>query len=203
MPDVLIVADSIRSPEMRHEVPVAIPDPFVYAESAGARRVVTSSFEIPRIEELGAGLETHPYEQFGWDELLLSGLKSYEVEREIVLRACREFGVARASVPETFPLETADYLRANGIEVASDPELFIERRRVKNAFELEGIRRAQRAAEAGMTAARELLRAAERRNGSLVVHGEPLTCERVKLAVEQQFTAHGAAAEEFIVSHGA
>src|ERR1041384_3565191 len=77
------------------------------------------------------------------------------------------------------------------------------RRRVKNEAELAGIRKAQRAAEAGMDAARKLLRAAERQNGSLVVDGEPLTCERLTLAVEQGFSEHGGFADEFIVSHGA
>ena len=32
MPDVLIYGDTIRSPELRHEVPVPIPDAFLYAE---------------------------------------------------------------------------------------------------------------------------------------------------------------------------
>src|SRR4030095_4826144 len=64
------------------------------------------------------------------------------------------------------------------------------------------IRRAQRAAEAAMDAARELLRAADRQNGSLLLAGAHLTCERLKLAVEQAFTANGAFADEFIVSHG-
>jgi Xaa-Pro aminopeptidase len=74
---------------------------------------------------------------------------------------------------------------------------------VKNAAELDGIRRAQRAAEVGMDAARELLRRAESRGGNLEVDGEPLTSERVKLAVGAAFVAHGTSADEFIVSHGA
>ena len=53
-----------------------------------------------------------------------------------------------------------------------------------------------------MTAARDLLRSAERQNGTLMLEGEPLTCERIKVAVEQAFTANGAFADEFIVSHG-
>ena len=114
----------------------------------------------------------------------------------------RRFGIEQAAVPPTFPLELADHLRANGIELSSDRDQFVGRRRVKNDAELAGIRRAQRAAEAAMTAARDLLRAAERQNGDLVLDGEPLTCERIKLAVEQAFTANGAFADEFIVSHG-
>src|SRR5581483_6110842 len=68
--------------------------------------------------------------------------------------------------------------------------------------ELAGIRRAQTAAEAGMSAARELLRAAEPNGKGLLVDGEPLTSERIKAAISQAFLAHGASSGDFIVSHG-
>ena len=74
---------------------------------------------------------------------------------------------------------------------------------MKNEAELEGIRRAQGAAEAAMGAARDLMRAAERSNGSLSVDGEPLTCELLKVAIRRVFTEHGVASDDFIVSHGA
>jgi len=201
--DVLIYADSLRSPEMRHEVPLAVPDPFLYAERDGSRHVVASSFELDRMKAVAPDLELMPYEEFGLDELYAQGLSRDEIELEVVLRAVRRFGIERAAVPSTFPLEIADHLRANGIEVTADREHFVRRRRVNNEAELAGIRRAQRAAEAGMSAARDLLRAAERQNGNLVLDGKPLTCERLKVAVEQAFTANGAFADEFIVSHGA
>jgi Xaa-Pro aminopeptidase len=200
--DVLIYADSIRSPEMRHEVPLGVPDAFLYAEHDGTRHVVASSFELDRIKAVAPDLELMPYEEFGLDELYAQGLSRDEIELEVVLRAARRFGIERAAVPSTFPLEVADHLRANGIEVIADREHFVRRRRVKNEAELAGIRRAQHAAEAGMTAARELLRSAEQQNGDLVLDGKPLTCERLKMAVEQAFTANGAFADEFIVSHG-
>jgi Xaa-Pro aminopeptidase len=200
--DVLIYADSFRSPEIRHEVPLGVPDPFLYAERNGTRHVVASSFELSRIAEVDPGLQLLPYEEFGLDELYAQGLAREKIELEILLRAARRFGFEQALVPATFPLEVADHLRANGIDVKADREHFTRRRRVKNEAELAGIRRAQRAAEAGMDAAREVLRSAERQNGGLVVDGEPLTCERLKIAVEQAFTTNGAVAEEFIVSHG-
>ena len=187
---------------MRHEIPLAIPDPFLYAERDGERQVVASSFELDRLKEVAPGVDAKPLEDFGLDELYAQGLSRDEIELEVVLRATRHFGVEEAVVPATFPLELADHLRANGIQVTADRDQFVDRRRVKTEAELAGIRRAQRAAEAAMSAARELLRAVERRNGSLVLDGEPLTCERLKLAVEQAFTANGAFADEFIVSHG-
>ena len=149
MADVLIVADTIRSPELRHEVPLAVPDPFLYAEVAGKRSVVVSSLESGRIAELGTDLEVLTLEDVGIDELLTRGLDPYAHERELYLNACRHLGVQSAVTPATFPLGHADHLRANGIELEADQGFFDQRRRVKTETELAGIRRACRAVEEG------------------------------------------------------
>jgi len=203
MPDVLIVADTVRSPELRHEVPLAVPDPFLYAEVDGKRSVVVGSMEASRIEDLGTGLEVLTYEDVGVDELLKRGLDFYAHEQEMHLAACRRLGVERAVTPTTFPLGIGDHLRANAIELTADQRFFDERRRVKTEHELAGIRRACRAVEAGMAVGVDMLKSATRSNGVLTLDGEPLTCERIKLEVERAFGEHGASAEEFIVSHGA
>ncbi len=202
MPDVLIFADSVLSPEMRHEVPVMVPDPFLYADKGGKRYAAASSFEVSRIAE--AGIEAHPWEDFGYDELIAEGLPREEITwLHVNLNACRAFGIEDAVVPRSFPALVADHLRANGITLHPDYGFFADKRRVKTEAELAGIRRAQRAAEAGMGAAKEILARAERSNGSLTVGGEPLTSELVKVAIRRAFTEHGATSDDFIVSHGA
>ena len=120
----------------------------------------------------------------------------------MVLRAVRELGLTSAVVPETFPLWLGDKLRAEGIELVVDADFFAARRRVKSDAELAGMRRAQRAAEAGMDAARDLLRRAEAGANGLEVDGTALTVERVKSAMAQTFAAHGTTADEFIVAPG-
>ena len=200
MADVLIFADTIRSPELRHEVPVAVPDPFLYYERNGSKVALLSSFEVDRLREVG--IEAHPYEEYGWDELVATGKPREEVDLELSLRAAKEWGVSSAAVPSTFPLERADHLRAAGIELKVDRDLFVQRRRVKTKEELDGIKRAQKGADAAMAAARELFRRAEPQNGSVLLDGEPLTSERVKHEILRVFGEHGLAADEFIVSHG-
>jgi Xaa-Pro aminopeptidase len=106
-------------------------------------------------------------------------------------------------VPSTFPLELADRLRANGVELVVDRDFFLQRRRVKNAAELAGIRRAQKGADDAMGAARDLFRRAEPQNGAVLLDGQPLTCERVKHEILRVFGDHGLSADDFIVSHGA
>ncbi len=202
MPDVVILADTIRSATLRHEVPVAIPDPLLYVERGGERHVVVTSFEVPRLTE-GGHYILHPLEEFGLDELRTTCASYDELMDEIVVRALRGFGVEKAVVPGLFPVATADRLRVEGIELTPERALFDERRRVKNAAELAGIRRAQSAAHAGMAAARELLRSATaRRDGVLEAGGAPLTSERVKAAISAAFLDHGATGEDFVVSHG-
>lgn len=203
MTDVLIYGDTLRHPELRHEVPLPLGDPFLYAEKEGRAHILITDFEWPRIQEAGIEAELISPFALGLDELLDAGKKYWEIPLELALRAVRQIGVTDAVVPQTFPLQLADFLRGNGVELAADSEFFDSRRRVKNETELAGIRRAQRAAEAGMDAARELFRRAEQANGSLVVDGEPLTSERVKVAIQDAFGEHGCSAEEFIVSHGA
>jgi Xaa-Pro aminopeptidase len=204
MPDVLIFGDTIRHPALRHEIPLVVPDPFLYAEVGGDRHVVVSSLEISRIAELDGGLRIHPYEEFGYDDLVQSGLERGEVGLQLMVRACRALGVERALVPSEFPVELADRVRATGVVLDPNRNEFEGRRRVKSQAELAGIRRAQAAADAGMRAAAELLRRAAPSGDRVLLDGEPLTCERLKEAIRDATSRLGASAgEELIVSHGA
>lgn len=202
MPDVLIFGDTVRSPELRHEVPMVIGDPFLYLERDGRRVLAMHALEIPRVREEVPGVEILPVDSLGLDELVAEGLGWSAVELEIARRACEHVGITNAAVPATFPLELADHLRANGVEVGVDRELFETRRRAKNDTELAGIRRAQRACEAALDAARDLMRRAASNGGGLEVDGEPLTSERIKSVIERVFSEHGVEGSDMIVSHG-
>jgi Xaa-Pro aminopeptidase len=200
MTDVLIYADSMHDAAMRHEVPVPVPDPFLYIERDGDRHALVTSFEVSRLEPIG--IIAHPYEEFGYDELLAQGLPRHEVLLQTMENAVEQLGVKEAVVPPFFPVGTADRLRAKGVELTPDREFFAERRRVKNETELEGIRKAQRGTEAAMAAAREMLRAAEASNGTVTLDGEPLTSERIKTRIIEVFNEHNLASDEMIVAIG-
>jgi Xaa-Pro aminopeptidase len=191
MPDVLMFGDTIRSPELRHEVPVPVPDPFIYVERNGSRWAFVGSLEVPRMLEV-EGLEPVPLEELGVDELIAQGKRWHETAPDLILRACRRVGVQHAVAPRDFPLELADHLRANDVTVEAQGELFDCRRRRKTEAELEGIRRAQRASERAMDAIRRRLRAGE------------VTCEELRAEANEVFTACGVTTPDIvIVSHGA
>jgi Xaa-Pro aminopeptidase len=193
MPDVLIYADTFRSPELRHEVPLGVPDPFLYAEKDGVKHLVVNSMEAVRLAEVDS-YELHLWEELGIDELRSSGKRIAEIRRDLHLRGVKELGVRSAVVPETFPLWLADALRGEGVELTADGDFFDDRRRVKSEAELAGMKRAQRAAEAAMDIARELLRTRVSNGG--------LTVEEVKSAMSRVFAEHGTSADDFIVAPG-
>jgi Xaa-Pro aminopeptidase len=187
VPDVIIYGDTVRSPELRHEVPVSIPDPFVYLERNGARTAYVGSLELPRLREV-ADLKTVPLEELGLDELIGQGLSWHELTPELVLRACRAANVESVAAPRDFPLELADFLRANAIQVEARGELFDERRRVKSEAELAGIGRSQRAAERAMDAVRARLRA-----------GTPVTCEDLQGEVLRVFSEESVLVDDLVL----
>lgn len=194
MPDVLIYGDTVRSPELRHEVPIEIGDAFVYVERNGTRHVFVGSLEIPRLRELD-GLELTPIEKLGFDELVASGLSRGQLELELVLRACRQAGVDEAVVPRAFPLAAADHLRANGVGVRPDGEFFERRRRAKTPAEIEGIRRAQRGCERALDEIRRGLREEERPTSeSLRARALSAFSEAGLLVVALPIVSHGAQA---------
>jgi Xaa-Pro aminopeptidase len=173
-------------------VPVGIGDPFLYLENDGRRAATVSVLDAPKVAALG--VEIIDPITLGQDDLIAAGLDRLAVEAESCLRAAQALRITEATVPPEFPLFVADHLRANGVEVTVDDGEFVRRRRVKSEAELDGIRRAQKAADAAMGVARQLIH--ELRDG--------LTSEEVRAAMQAVAEEHGCElSDDAIVSHGA
>jgi Xaa-Pro aminopeptidase len=172
-------------------VPVGIGDPFLYLENDGRRAATVSVLDADKVSK--HGIEILEPDTLGIDELIESGLDRLTIGAEVDLRAVRALGITAASVPPDFPLFVADHLRAGGIELTVDEDEFVRRRRIKTPYELDGIRRAQRAADAAMGTAATLIR--ELRAG--------LTSEDVRAAMQAVAEEHGCElSDDVIVSHG-
>lgn len=199
MSDILIYADTERSAAMRHEIPITVADPFGYVEVGGKVYVFTSSLEEERIRAARPDAEIIEYAEVGFFELLESGLPRDQMMLEMVSRAIKKTGLTSALVDPDFPLAVADRLRADGVTLTPDHETFANRRRKKSDAELAGVRRAQKAAEAGMAAAAALLRQAVPEGDKIVIDGEPVTAEQVRAAIREACAAHGAPAPPDII----
>ena len=167
MATILLYGDTIRYPALRHEVPLEIMDPFLFVARDGQALVLTNSLEAERISRVLPDAELLVIDELGFYELLGDGMPRDEAELETATRAVRRWGIRDAAVAADLPVALADRLRDAGIRVEVDAGTVGGRRRVKNLAELAGIRRALRAAEAGMAAAETLIRGADRDDGNM------------------------------------
>ena len=154
MATILLYGDTVRYPAMRHEVGLEIIDPMLLAVENGRTSILTSSLEAARLAEARPDADLVLLDDLGFYEMLADGTPRDEAELEVVLRAVRRWGIERAVVPPDLPVAVADKLRDAGVGLDVDGKAVEARRRSKTAAELEGIRRAQRAAERGMAAGR-------------------------------------------------
>jgi Xaa-Pro aminopeptidase len=180
------------------------PDPFVTLWTPDGVHLLVSSLEYGRARSDA-------------DAASVARLADYD-HRERVAEHGRHGGRARTvaawlddrdaaavRVPERFPLGQADRLRDRRVDVETDPDDAVETVRArKTPTEVAHIRTAQRANEAAMDAAADLLRAATPDDEGRLAHdGEVLTSERVKGKVEATLLADGCGLDDTIVACGA
>ena len=195
----LLYGDTERNAALRHELPLAIMDPFVLGIVDGRTHVMASPIEADRVRAAAPDIVLHEYRELGFYELLDGDISRDQLDLELASRAVAAMGVESAVVDREFPLVVADRLRADGVELRPDPEQVDARRRAKAQGELEGIRRAQAAAEAAMAAAADVLRRAVADGDRLVLDGEPLTAEDVRAALRRACAELGAPAPPDVI----
>jgi Xaa-Pro aminopeptidase len=201
----LLYDDSLRSRELRHEIAEVVADPVTFIERDGHRILVGSSLERSTFEAREDVVDEYwATTELGARELVEDAtVPDHLVGPELVRRALERAGAARVTVPPTFPVGASDYLRMRGVEVVVDPHEWRMRRRHKTPWELEGVERAQRAADTAMLTAARMLREAEpTSNRRLRFEGELVTAELVREAMVASLLSQGAECEEILVQSG-
>ena len=205
MPTFLLYDDALRSLEVRHEVAELVVDPIIFIDHDGERIVVGSSFEEAIFEQREDVVDRFwNYHELGAEDLMRDqSFPEPLIGPELVLRALRKLGESSVRVPSSFAVVVADYLRDRGVDVVVDADAWSQRRRRKTPWEIEGIERAQRAAETAMLAAARMLREAEpTSDGLLRFEGEILTAELAREAMVAELVAQGAESENILIQSG-
>ena len=201
----LLVDDSLRSHELRHEIAEGVGDPMIFIEHDGRRILVGSILEQATFEKREDIVDEYwTFNDLGLDELVKN--ESFPKESlvdEITVRALERLGVFGVVVPGNFRLATADYLRDKGVEITVNVDEWTTRRRHKQPWEIEGIERAQRAADTAMLTAARMLRDAEpTADGHLRFEGEILTAELIRIAMQAELLDAGAYSEDILIQCG-
>ena len=201
----LHVSDSLRSPEMRHEIAEAVADEVIFIEHEGKRMLGCSILELAIFESREDIVdEVISFEKLGIEELVKdTSVPTHLLPAELTVNALRQLDISSVIVPSTFPVLFADHLRGQGLEITVDHDAWVGRRRRKAPWEVEGIERAQRAADTAMLTATRMLREAEPTGqGTLRFEGEILTVELIRESMEAELRTQGAESKEILIQPG-
>jgi len=112
----------------------------------------------------------------------------------------REKGITRARVSSNLRAAHLEDLRAQGLDVEVDRDLFVAERRRKSAEDAASIQEAQSAAESAVVEVVRGLAQAEIKDGILWSNGGPLTSERLYAAAQLRLGEAGFTCPDMIIA---
>ncbi|WP_339104032.1 Xaa-Pro peptidase family protein [Haloterrigena salinisoli] len=201
--DGYLIDDDASDADQRYVSGFTAPDPYQTLVDGDGTHLLVSGLEYGRATADSSADTVTRLSTYGYQDLVAEH-GAYGAKSRVLAAFLEDHGVSSVAVPKNFPTGTADGLRERGLTVTVEPEGIVEDvRATKTDWEREQIRTAQRANEAAMARAEELIATADVEDGVLVRDGEPLTSERVTEAIEITLLRHGCALDETIVAAGA
>jgi Xaa-Pro aminopeptidase len=200
--NILIYAASETDADMFYASGLRAPDPFIFVRTRGGRRyVVVGDLEIDRARATSTAhrcLSLTDYAQKANDRYgRRAGMSG------VIASVLADLRLRSVTVPMNFPVAVADKLRTLGVRVKVARGVLFPERLIKRPPELAAIRRAMRATEAGMRAARDVLKSSRIRRGFLIYRGRRLTSETLRSVINQTVLARGYMPANTIVAGGA
>ncbi len=184
----LIYAASETDADILYPTGFFAPDPFLFIQKGRTHILVMSDLELDRARQ-----QATVDRVLSWSEIaapLEAGGRRARTA-DVIARTLRQLGLRRVSVPASFPLGLARELGRRRIRLELGPEPFWPEREVKEPREVRAIEASLRAAEAGLMAGIEALRACRIKNGWLMRDGRRFTARDLRSAVNTHMMADG------------
>jgi Xaa-Pro aminopeptidase len=200
----LIIAASEQDSNLYYATRFLAPDAFIFLQSQSKKSLLMSDLELDRAKVQATVDEVLSYSDYEAKAKAELGAAPTPIQTLSLL--LRERGVTRLLVPATFPLISADGLRAAGFTVEAQADPYFPERLVKRPDEIAAITTAQRATEAAVDGAIHLIAASRVKGDLLMTAGSgadvPLTSERIKQVINLKLMELGYVAQHTIVACG-
>ena len=197
----LIFGSSEHNADLLYATHFFAPDAFIYFTHRGKTFLVMNDLEIHRARQQA---RVDHILSLSEEEKKIREGKQKTVDIAAVLQLLFSSRKIRSLlVPSSFPLGLGDQLRRRGLRVTASPKAFFPGREIKRKDEIREIIKAQRAAEAGVGAAIEMIRQSRiSPHGKLIWNGTRLTADDVKQRIASAAMQHGCIASHTIVACG-
>ena len=197
----LIIADSQKNANLYYATRFLAPDPFIFLQVDGRRRVVMSDLEIDRAKT-----------QARVDEVLSSSKLAKQAKQrtgaetsflDIVDELLKQASTDAVEVPTDFGCSFADGLRKRGYTVSPRPDPFFPERMIKSQEEIAHLTQALRITEEALERAVDLVRNSQiQSNGELWIGNQPLTAELLRKAMHLVMMERDCVAQHTIIACG-
>ncbi|MGI8562216.1 MAG: M24 family metallopeptidase [Candidatus Dormibacter sp.] len=184
-------------PDFRYATGMAIETAVYLRPQNGGDLLVVPRLELERARQEASAAAILERGELGWTEQR----DAFASWTDTALRLLRREGVTSVRVSPRLAAACYEGLRAAGIELSIEAQLFQRERRRKSPAEAVAIRSAQEAAEiACVEVIRHLGRASTGAGGVLELSGRPVTSERLMAVAQAALNERGHATPEMIVA---
>jgi Xaa-Pro aminopeptidase len=199
-PAILMIANSETDSNLYYATKFLAPDPFIFFQIDGHKTMVMSDLELDRARAQARVNEVLSYSKI---ELQLIEKGTAAPKMIDLVDAClKTRGVKRLLVPGEFGFRHAEALLAKGYTLTTKPDPFFEERVLKSSEEISAITEAQRATEAAVAAAIEVIRESTIKKDELHWNGGVLTAEAIKKIINVKLMEMDCIAQHTIVACG-
>lgn len=177
----LIIGSGESCADIRYASGISTPDSFIFYVYDEIRCAIMSPLEIDRARaNAKPGVTVAAESEY-------NGPRRVEILSAIAERChCRDF-----LVPGDFPLALAEKMRHAGLTVAVAEDSFFPEREFKASAEVQFITAAQRAAEAGLARAVDILKKSSIDGEYLAYNGKVLTSEFLRAEIDCEILRNG------------
>ncbi len=166
-----------------HRIRFSAGDPAALIETAAGATLILRDIEMARARKNARAQQVRCPADFPPAEGL-SGDRETATAQALAECLCRQ-GIAAVEADRSLPLIFTHELQRRGINLRYNPALGVAERRVKDAQEIEWLRKAQKATAAAVVRTCQLVaRADAAADGTLRHDGSPLTSERLQTCID-------------------
>jgi Xaa-Pro aminopeptidase len=184
----LIYAASETDADILYPTGFFAPDPFLFVQKGRARILVMSDLEMDRARK-----QATVDRVLSWSRIAapLETRGRRAPVADVIARVLAGLGLRRVTVPRSFPLGLAQELAKRRVRLELGPDPFWPEREIKQPREVRAIEASLRAAEAGLLAGIEALKACRVRGGWLTRDSRRFTAEDLRSVVNTRMMADG------------
>jgi len=184
----LLFAASETDADILYPTGFFAPDPFLFVQKGKTRILVMSDLEMDRAKK-----QARVERVLSWSKVAAplerDGRKASPPD--VIALVLKQLGLRRAEVPPSFPLGLARDLDARGVRLTVGSDPFWPEREIKQPHEVRAIEASLRAAETGLLAGIEALKACRIRNGWLWRDGRKFTAGDLRSRINTRMMADG------------